>query len=279
LPCFTINPPLDDRSERLLGPGAKRLLRERMERAEAAALSAREAGRERARESALCAERRGDRPPPGPRARGNRPLDGSKSIGNPSSAHLRSCARDARRDSPEIRVAVGSEKARKAALFALLLGRPLAQPQLALIREHPARGPRKAARFADTLKPLGARARLPVSTGDSDAERLSAPDATACFERIKAVIGPTARSRSANSCCSRWQEPDPEGGKAAATAQTRSIVAVAGEAAVLLSLLAHAARWDGRVRQGKWAAPRLRGRGAGAPSELNIERWKRPPTG
>src|SRR5258708_32227497 len=37
---FHDHPPLDDRIERLLGPGAKRLLRERMERAEAAALAA-----------------------------------------------------------------------------------------------------------------------------------------------------------------------------------------------------------------------------------------------
>src|SRR3977135_4153758 len=37
---FHDHPPLDDRIERLLGPGAKRMLRERMERAEAAALSA-----------------------------------------------------------------------------------------------------------------------------------------------------------------------------------------------------------------------------------------------
>src|SRR6266850_2841754 len=74
---FHDHPPLDDRIERLLGPGAKRLLGERTERAETAALAARGSPGVNEFVSPLYA----------PRAAG---LAGSmvESIGNPSPAHV-----------------------------------------------------------------------------------------------------------------------------------------------------------------------------------------------
>src|SRR6266581_5700841 len=150
---FYDHPPLDDRIERLLGPGAKRLLGERMERAEAAALAAQGSPVVAELVSPLYAARTAG-------------SAGSlvESIGNPSSAHV-DYARGMLEAIPaEIRAAVGREGGAQGALFALLLGEgELRKAQLALIGERAgAEVPAQSARFADALKPLGARARLPV---------------------------------------------------------------------------------------------------------------------
>src|SRR6266571_8809048 len=95
---FHDHPPLDDRIERLLGPGAKRLLGERMERAEAAALAAQGSPVVAELVSPLYAARTAG-------------SAGSlvESIGNPSSAHV-DYARGMLEAIPaEIRAAVGRE--------------------------------------------------------------------------------------------------------------------------------------------------------------------------
>src|SRR5260370_40410422 len=87
-PCRRAQPPLDERIERILGPGATRLLANRMERAEAAALAAQGSPVVSEFVSPLYAPRNAV-----PAASGFRSAAGIagsmvESIGNPSSAHL-----------------------------------------------------------------------------------------------------------------------------------------------------------------------------------------------
>src|SRR6266446_5817499 len=133
---FHDHPPLDERIERLLGPGAKRLLRERTERAEAAALSARGSPVVSELVSPLYAARAAGPAASGPQGAGGIARSMVESIGNPSSAH-RDHARGMLEAIPaEIRAAVGHEEGAQAALFALLLGEgDLRKAQLALIGE------------------------------------------------------------------------------------------------------------------------------------------------
>ncbi|HMG59113.1 MAG TPA: M48 family metallopeptidase, partial [Burkholderiales bacterium] len=147
---FHDHPPLDDRIERLLGPGAKRLLGERMARAETAALAA--------QGSPVVSELVSPLYAPRPAGLADSMVE---SIGNPSSAHLDHARAILDAIPAEIRTAVGSEKGAEAALFALLLGEgEVRKTQLALIEDGSgAEVPAQSARFADALKPLGARAR------------------------------------------------------------------------------------------------------------------------
>src|SRR5947209_6811686 len=105
---FHDHPPLDERIERLLGSGARRLLRERMERAEAAALSARGSPVVSELLSPLYAARAAAPGAPG--------IAGSlvESIGNPSPAHLDHARGTLDAIPAEIRAAVGSEKGAEA---------------------------------------------------------------------------------------------------------------------------------------------------------------------
>jgi len=177
---FHDHPPLDDRIERLLGPGARRLLGERLGRAETAALAA--------RGSPVVSEFVSPLYAPSPAG-----LAGSmvESIGNPSSAHLDHARAILDAIPAEIRTAVGREEGAQAALFALLLGEgEVRKTQLAFIGDGSgAEVPAQSARFADALKPLGARARLPVlALVVPTLKRLPGPERDALLERIKAVI-------------------------------------------------------------------------------------------
>src|SRR6267154_4856922 len=175
---FHDHPPLDDRIERLLGPGAKRMLRERMERAEAAALSAQGSPAVSELVSPLYAPRTAV-PAAGQPGAGGFARSMVESIGNPSSAHVDHARAMLEAIPVEIRTAVGREEGAQAALFALLLGEgELRKAQLALIGEGSgAEVPAKSARFADALKPLGAGARLPVlALVIPTLKRLAAPE-------------------------------------------------------------------------------------------------------
>ncbi len=217
---FHDHPPLDDRIERLLGPGAKRLLRERMERAEAAALAARGSPVVNELVSPLYAPRNAAPAAaalPGAAGIARAMVD---SIGNPSSAHLDHARGMLDAIPAEIRTAVGSVEGAQAALFALLLGEgELRKAQLTLIGERSgAEVPAQSARFADALKPLGARARLPVlGLVIPTLKRLPLPERDALLEKVKTVIEADRKItlggiRAAHAV----QEPDPEGAKAPA---------------------------------------------------------------
>src|SRR2546425_7164127 len=132
---LSTHPPLEERIERLLGPGAKRLLQERMERAEAAALAAQGSPVVSEFVSPLYAPRAA------PAAAGLPGAAGMahsmvESIGSPSTAHVDYARRMLEAIPAEIRAAGGSEGGAQAALFALLLGEgDVRKTQLVLFAE------------------------------------------------------------------------------------------------------------------------------------------------
>ena len=268
---FHDHPPLDERIERLLGPGAKRLLSERMERAEAAALSARGSPVVSELVSPLYADRAAP-----PAASGAPGLARSmfESIGNPSSAHLDHARGMLDAIPAEIRAAVGNEKGAEAALFALLLGEgELRKAQLALVGERSgAEVPAQSARFADALKPLGGRARLPVlQLAIPTLKRLPGPEREALLETIKAVIEADRKVTLGEfvllTLCRSQIQKEP---KRPPAAKYRSVDAVATEAAVLLSLLAHSGKGGMAAFDKGMAALGAAGGVLRAPSELSI---------
>src|SRR5881396_359161 len=259
---FHDHPPLDDRIERLLGPGAKRLLRERMERAEAAALSARGSPVVSELVSPLYAVR-----PAGAASL-------VESIGNPSSAHLDHARGMLDAIPAEIRAAVGRDEGAEAALFALLLGEgELRRAQLALIGTGSgAELAAQSARFAVALKPLGARARLPVlELVIPTLKRLPGPERDALLEKIKGVIEADRKITLGEfvllTLCRTQIQKEP---KRPPAVKYRSVAAVAAEAAVVLSLLAHSGKGGMAAFDKGMAALGVPGGVLRAPAELNV---------
>ncbi len=271
---FHDHPPLDERIERLLGSGAGRLLRERMERAEAAALSAQGSPVVSELVSPLYAPRKAAPAASGPRSAAGIAGSMVESIGNPSSAHLDHARGMLEAIPAEIRAAVGHEEGAQAALFALLLGEgDLRKAQLALIGERSgAEVPAQSARFADALKPLGARARLPVlALVIPTLKRLPGPERDALLERIKAVIEADRKITLGEFvlltlCRSQIQREE----KRSPAVKYRSVDAVATEAAIVLSLLAHAGGGGMAAFDKGMAALGVAGGVLRSPSELNI---------
>jgi len=155
------HPPLEERMEKLLGPAAKRLLKERTERAEAKALAAQGGPVVEAFASPLYAK---TAPAGGSPAAAFPAAALVGSIGNPSPAHVDRARRLLDEIPAEVRTAAGNDSGAKAVVLALLLGDGEARvKQVSLVREE--LGGDVAAqcgRFADALKPFGARLRLPV---------------------------------------------------------------------------------------------------------------------
>ncbi|TMH46461.1 MAG: hypothetical protein E6H59_04910, partial [Betaproteobacteria bacterium] len=271
---FHDHPPLDERIERLLGSGAGRLLRERMERAEAATLSAQGSPVVSELVSPLYAPRKAAPAASGPRSAAGIAGSMVESIGNPSSAHLDHARGMLEAIPAEIRAAVGHEEGAQAALFALLLGEgELRKAQLALIGERSgAEVPAQSARFADALKPLGARARLPVlALVVPTLKRLPGPERDALLEKIKAVIEADRKITLGEFvlltlCRSQIQREE----KRSPAVKYRSVDAVATEAAIVLSLLAHAGGGGMAAFDKGMAALGVAGGVLRSPSELNI---------
>jgi Zn-dependent protease with chaperone function len=270
---LSTHPPLDQRIERILGPGAKRLLHERMERAEAAALRAQGSPVVSELLSPLYAPRAAVPAAVLPAAAG---FAGSivESIGNPSSAHLDHARGMLDAIPTEIRAAVGSEKGAEAALFALLLGESeLRKAQLALIGERcGAEVSAQSARFAEALKRLGARARLPVlELAIPTLKGLPGPERDALLEAITAVIEADRKITLGEfvllTLCRSQIQKEP---KRPPPVKYRSVDAVATEAAVLLSLLAHSGRGGMAAFDKGMAALGVAGGVLRSPSELNI---------
>jgi len=197
-----------------------------------------------------------------------------ESIGNPSSAHLDHARGMLEAIPAEIRAAVGHEEGAQAALFALLLGEgELRKAQLALIGERSgAEVPAQSARFADALKPLGARARLPVlALVIPTLKRLPGPERDALLEKIKAVIEADRKITLGEFvlltlCRSQIQREE----KRSPAVKYRSVDAVATEAAIVLSLLAHAGGGGMAAFDKGMAALGVAGGVLRSPSELNI---------
>src|SRR2546426_2053485 len=268
---FHDHPPLDERIERLLGSGAGRLLRERMERAEAATLSAQGSPVVSELVSPLYAPRKAAPAASGPRSAAGIARSLVESIGNPSSAHLDHARGMLEAIPAEIRAAVGHEEGAQAALFALLLGEgELRKAQLALIGERSgAEVPAQSARFADALKPLGARARLPVlALVIPTLKRLPGPERDALLEKIKAVIEADRKITLGEfvllTLCRTQILKEP---KRPPAVKYRSVEAAAAEAAPGRSLRARSRKGGMAALDKGMAAPRAARRGPRPPSQ------------
>jgi Zn-dependent protease with chaperone function len=228
-PWMRTHPPLEERMKRLLGPAAMRLLKERSERAEAAARGSPVVD---AFASPLYARR-------APTAAA---LVGS--IGNPSPAHVEHAQRLLDQIPAEIRAAAANEASARAVVFALLLGTdPTRLKQLSLIRDDSGEElAAQSARFADALAPLGPRARLPLLTLALPALKLLDGEARDRLLRlVRGLIEVDGKVSLGEfvllTVLRRYLGPQARG---APLARYRDVASVAPESATILSLLAHA---------------------------------------
>jgi len=237
-PWFRTHPSLEARMERLLGPAAKRLLKERIERAEAAAFAAQGGALVEAFSSPLYA-----RPSPaGSGAGAVAAFVGS--IGNPSSGHVDRARRLLDELPADLRTSCGSEPGAKAAVFALLLGEGEARvKRLALVREDSgAEVATQTAGFADALKPYGPRLRLPVLDLALPTLKVLSSEVRErvlhlVLELIEADGKVTLGEFVLLTLLRRHLGAQPKG---APPVKHRDLGSVAAECAVVLSLLAHA---------------------------------------
>jgi Zn-dependent protease with chaperone function len=152
------HPPIEERMERLLGPQAVRLLRERSERADAAEEGSFVVEAFRSPLPAAAAPRAGGAPASVAALVGT--------IGKPTPEHVEHARRVLDDIPAEVRSATGDAAGAKAAVLALLLGAgEVRAQQLALMRDDSgASAAEQCARFVEALAPLGPRLRFPVLT-------------------------------------------------------------------------------------------------------------------
>jgi Zn-dependent protease with chaperone function len=239
-PWMRTHPPLEERMERLLGPAAKRLLKERIERAEAAALAAEGSPVVEAFASPLYAKPS----PTGGTAAAPTAAALVGSIGNPSPEHVEHARRLLDEIPAGVRAAVANESGARAVVFALLLGADETRlKQLSRIREDA--GAELAAQcsdFADALAPLGARARVPVLTLALPALKALPQDGRDRLLRLVRLLVEADSKVSLGefvlqTVLRRYLGPQVKG---APQARHPDMASVAREAAIVLSLLAHA---------------------------------------
>jgi Zn-dependent protease with chaperone function len=230
------HPPIEERMERLLGPQAVRLLRERNERAEAA-----EEG------SPVPEAFRSPLPTAGgPAAGGTAPTAAALvgTIGRPTPEHV-DHARRVLDDIPsEVRSATGDAPGAKAAVLALLLGDgELRARQLALIRDDSgAPAAEQCARLADALAPLGPRLRFPVLALALPTLKVLPSDARERLLRLVreliAAHGKVSLGEFVLETVLRRSLGAQAGG--ATRVKYRDVAQAAREAGIVLSLFAHA---------------------------------------
>jgi Zn-dependent protease with chaperone function len=230
------HPPVEERMERLLGPAAKRLLKERTERAEAAALGSPvvEAFASPAPASSSMAPARAAMPAAAA-------LIGS--IGNPTPEHV-DHARRVLDDIPvDVRAATGDEAGAKAVVLALLLATGETRTrQLSLIRGEMGAAADRCAQFADALAPLGPKVRLPILALALPTLKVLPEDAR---ERLLRLVRGLIEAHGKVSVgefvlqtiLRRYLG---EAARRAPLVKYQDISQLAAEAAVILSLLTHA---------------------------------------
>jgi len=238
-PWFRTHPPLEARMERLLGPAAKRLLKERRARAEAAALAAQGGAAIEAFASPLYAKTS-----PAGSSAGAAAAALIGSIGNPSSGHMDRARRLLEEIPAELRTACGNESGAKAVIFALLLGEGEARlARLSLVREDSgAEVAAQCALFADALKPFGPRLRLPVLDLALPTLKVLPLDKRERQLRLVRELIEVDRKVTLGefvllTLLRRHLQTAPRG---APPVKHRDVLSVAAECAVVLSLLAHA---------------------------------------
>jgi len=265
---FSTHPPLEERIERVMGPRGVGLLQEREKRApvapaEDAALTLPDA--------MLAAAGIG--------APAQRELRTTRqavfaSVGSPSTEHVEH-ARRILEDLPgELRVAAGNAEGGRALLAAMLLGDgEVRAKQLDTIRAQAGETvAARAASLADLMRPLGPRARMPLFDLALPSLKRMDQDARDALRRLlKDLAGADRRVTVGEfvllTLCERHLAAVPKG---APPVKHRSIEAVAGEAGVLISLLA---RTGGAGMPAFDAGMRALGLAGGvlrAPAELSI---------
>jgi len=227
------HPPIEERMERLLGPQASRLLKERGDRAEAAkgspvveAFSSPLYAKAAAPASATAAAAL------------------VSSIGNPSAGHV-DHARSLLDDIPaEVRAAAGSGTGAKAVVAALLLGAgEVRSAQLALVRQQGGEDlAAQCSQLAQALAPLGARLRLPALTLALPSLKLL-PEETrdSVLRLVQGLIAADGKVSLGEfvlqTLLRRHLGPQAKG---APRVRHGDLSSVAREAAIVLSLFAHA---------------------------------------
>ena len=232
LSMLRTHPPIEERMQRLLGPQALRLLRERSERADAA------------EESPVVEAFRSPLPTAGRPAPQPSVAALVGTIGRPTPGHV-DHARRVLDDIPAgVRDATGSEAGAKAAVLALLLGAgDVRARQLALVGEDSgAAEAEQCARLADALAPLGPRLRLPVTALALPTLKALPQDARERVLRLVreliAADGKVSLGEFVLETVLRRSLGAQAGG--APRVKYRDIAQAAGEAATILSLFAHA---------------------------------------
>ncbi|HTQ73429.1 MAG TPA: M48 family metallopeptidase [Burkholderiales bacterium] len=258
------HPPIEERMERLLGPAAQRMLRERVEREDAAA------------EGSPVVEAFRT-PLPAAAAGGALPAAAALvgSIGNPTPAHV-DHARRVLDDIPaELRTATGSEAGARAAILALLVAADDTRvKQLALVRDDSgAAAAEQCARFADALAPLGPRLRFPILALALPTLKTLPQEGR---DRVLKLVGGLIEAHGKVSLgdfvlqtiLSRYLG---EGARRAPLAKYKDVSSIAREAAIVLSLLAHAGK-GGMVAFNKgMEALGIKGGVLSAPAELRMD--------
>jgi hypothetical protein len=227
------HPPIEERMERLLGPQAARLLKERGERAEAAKGSP----VVEAFSSPLYAKAAAP-------AAANAAAALVSSIGNPSAGHV-DHARLLLDELPaEVRAAAGSGAGAKAVVAALLLGAgEVRTAQLALVRQEGGEDlAAQCSQLAQALAPLGARMRLPVLTlALPSLKLLPGEGRDGLLRLVQGLIAADGKVSLGEFVLQTLLRRDlgPQA-KGAPRVRHGDLSSVAREAAIVLSLFAHA---------------------------------------
>ncbi len=280
------HPPLDERVERIMGPGAKMILRDRMKRAEAAAVAAMESPVVAELMSPLMGYGGATSAPIGlagvagvafglaPETVATTSQAVMESVGNPSAAHFEYARRVLDAIPVEIRAAAGSKESAQAALFALLLGESaVRERQLLLIGRDSGTGvAEQCARFAEALRPLGVRVRLPVlELAIPTLKMLSQPERDVLLAQIAALIEADRKVTLGEfvllTLCRRHLQKIEKG---APPVKHKMIETAAAQAAVVLSLLAHSGKGGMSAFDKGMSALGIPGGVLRAPAELNI---------
>lgn len=278
------HPPVDERIDRILGPGARLLLRARAKRAEAQAVPAGDSPVVAEFLSPLTAPAAaGPVPVPGQvpvfgrgAAESVRTTQGAliASVGNPSTAHIEYARRILEQLPAEMRTSAGNADGGRAVLAALLLGEGEVQSrQIGMIRSQAGDVvAAKAASFVSLLRPLGPRARMPLlDLAMPSLKRMDEGARDALQRLVKDLAEADGRVTVGEfvllTLCRRHLGPEP---KRAPPVKYRSVDGVAGEAGVVLSLLAHSGGGGMSAFDKGMAALGIRGGVLRSPAELGI---------
>jgi Zn-dependent protease with chaperone function len=276
------HPPIGERIDRLLGPGARLLLRARAKRAEAQAVPAGDSPVVAEFLSPLFAPAAAGAAPGQAPAFGRGAAESVRttqaaliaSVGSPSTAHVEYARRILEQLPAELRAAAGNAEGGRAVLAALLLGEDdVRSRQIEMIRSQAGDAvAAQAASFAGLLRPLGPRARMPLlDLAMPSLKRMDEGARDALQRLVKDLAEADGRVTVGEfvllTLCRRHLGPEPKG---APPVKYRSVDAVATELGVVLSLLAHSGGSGMSAFDKGMAALGIKGGVLRSPAELGI---------